>query len=54
MNDFQNKNDLLKEINELANKKYGNELSYVGLWGSASALLNVEQLKIIKTVMEGK
>jgi hypothetical protein len=52
MNNFQIQNELLNEIKELANKKYGKELSYVGLWGSASALLNVEQLKIIKSVLE--
>ena len=48
-----NKQDsLLKEIKELADKKYGNQLSYVGLWGSASALLTEKQLQIIKSVME--
>ena len=43
---------LLKEIKELADTKYGNQLSYVGLWGSASALLTEKQLQIIKSVME--
>jgi hypothetical protein len=45
-------NSLLKEVKELAEKKYGNELSYVGLWGCASALLTEKQLQIIKSVME--
>jgi hypothetical protein len=52
MNDYEIKNELLNELNELANKKYGKELSHVGLWGSASALLTNEQLKIIKSVMQ--
>jgi hypothetical protein len=52
MNNFELKNKMLKEISELSNKKYGNELSYVGLWGSASALPTIEQLEIIKSVME--
>ena len=43
---------LLKEIEELATKKYNNQLSYVALWGSASALLTEKQLQIIKSVME--
>jgi hypothetical protein len=54
MNNFEKQNELLNEIKELANKKYGNELSYVGLWGCASALLTIEQLEIIKSVMENK
>jgi len=54
MNEFQNKNELLNEIRELANNKCGNELSYVWLWGSASSILTSEQLKIIKTVLENK
>jgi hypothetical protein len=52
MNKFEKENELLKEIKELADEKYGKELSYVGLWGSASALLTERQLKIIKSVME--
>jgi hypothetical protein len=48
MNDFEIKNNLLKEISELT------ENNYPKMWGSASALLTVEQLKIIKSVMEGK
>ena len=43
---------LLKEIKELADKKYNDQLSYVALWGSASALLTEKQLQIIKSVME--
>jgi hypothetical protein len=49
-----NQDSLLKEIKELADTKYGNQLSYVGLWGSASALLTIEQLEIIKSVMKGE
>ncbi len=52
MNDFEIKNNLLKEISSLANSKYGNELTHAYLWGSASALLNADQLKIIKSVLE--
>jgi hypothetical protein len=52
MNKFEKQNQLLNEIKELADKKYGNNLSYVGLWGSASALLTEKQLQIIKSVME--
>jgi len=54
MNNFEIKNELLQEISELSNKKYGNELSYVGLWGCASALLTIEQLEIIKSVIKNK
>jgi hypothetical protein len=54
MNKFEKQNELLKEIKELADTRYGNQLAYVGLWGSASALLTVEQLEIIKSVMENK
>jgi len=54
MNTYENQYELLNEIKELANKRYGKELSYVGLWGSASALLTIDQLKIIKSVMENK
>jgi hypothetical protein len=52
MNNFEIKNELLQQLSELSYKKYGNELSYVGLWGCASAILTVEQLEIIKSVME--
>jgi hypothetical protein len=52
MNNYEKQNELLKEIKELADEKYGKQLSYVGLWGSASALLTVKQLEIIKSVME--
>ena len=52
MNNFELKNKMLKEIKELADERHGKELSYVGLWGSASALLTIDQLKIIKSVME--
>ena len=45
-------NSLLKEVKELADKKYNNQLSYVALWGSASALLTEKQLQIIKSVIE--
>jgi len=54
MNTLENKYELLNEISELANIKYGKELAYVGLWGSASALLTIDQLKIVKSVMENK
>ncbi len=40
--------NLLNEIKELANKKYGIENTYAALWGSASALLNEFQLEIMK------
>jgi hypothetical protein len=48
MNDFEIKNNLLKEISELT------ENNYPKMWGSASALLTIEQLEIIKSVMENK
>ena len=48
MNDFEIKNNLLKEIKELT------ENNYPKMWGSASALLTIEQLEIIKLVMENK
>ena len=48
MTDFEIKNNLLNEIKELANKKYGVENTYASLWGSASALLTKDQLEIIK------
>ena len=54
MNNYEIQQGLLNEISELANIKYGKELAYVGLWGSASALLTNVQLKIIKSVMENK
>ena len=43
MNNFEIKNNLLKEIKELT------ENNYPKMWGSASALLTVEQLEIIKS-----
>jgi hypothetical protein len=43
MNDFEIKNNLLKEISKLT------ENNYPKMWGSASALLTVEQLEIIKS-----
>jgi hypothetical protein len=46
MNEFEIKNNLLKEIRELT------ENNYPKMWGSASALLTIEQLKLIKSVME--
>jgi hypothetical protein len=46
MNNFEIKNNLLKEIKELT------ENNYPKMWGSASALLTIEQLEIIKSVME--
>jgi hypothetical protein len=46
MNDFEIKNNLLKEIKELT------ENNYPKMWGSASALLTIEQLEIIKSTME--
>ena len=48
MNDFEIKNNLLKEISELT------ENNYPKMWGSASALLTINQLEIIKSVMKGK
>ena len=48
MTDFEIKNNLLNEIKELANKKYGVENTYAALWGSASALLNKAQLEVMK------
>jgi hypothetical protein len=48
MNDFEIKNNLLNEIKELT------ENNYPKMWGSASALLTVEQLEIIKSVMKGE
>jgi hypothetical protein len=50
MTDFEIKNNLLNEIKELANKKYGKDNTYHVLWGSASALLTKEQLEIMKSV----
>jgi hypothetical protein len=44
MNDFELKNELLKEIKILTDN------NYPAMWGSASALLTIEQLKIIKSV----
>jgi hypothetical protein len=46
MNNFEIKNNLLKEIKELT------ENNYPKMWGSASALLTIEQLETIKSVME--
>jgi hypothetical protein len=46
MNDFEIKNNLLKEIKELT------ENNYPKMWGSASALLTIQQLEIIKLTME--
>jgi hypothetical protein len=46
MNDFEIKNNLIEEIRKLS------ENNYPKMWGSASALLTVEQLEIIKSVME--
>jgi hypothetical protein len=48
MNDFEIKNQMLKEISELS------ENNYPKMWGSASALLTIEQLEIIKSVMKGE
>jgi len=48
MNDFEIKESLLKEIKELT------ENNYPKMWGSASARLTIEQLEIIKSVMENK
>ena len=49
MTTFEIKNNLLNEIKELANKKYTEEFSSSALWGSASALLTVDQLEIMKS-----
>jgi hypothetical protein len=48
MNDFELKELLLQEIKELT------ENNYPKMWGSASALLTIEQLEIIKSVMKGE
>jgi hypothetical protein len=48
MNDFEIKNNLLKEIKELT------ENNYPKMWGSASALLTIQQLEIIKSTMENE
>jgi hypothetical protein len=40
--------NLLNEIKELAEKKYGSENSYAALWGSASVFLNEVQLEVMK------
>ena len=52
MNDFVIKNNLINQIKDLADNKYTSEFSASALWGSASALLTVEQLEIIKLVLE--
>lgn len=54
MNEFEIKNNLLDEIKTLAEKKYSKEFSHAALWGSASALLTIEQLEIIKSVTSNK
>jgi hypothetical protein len=48
MNDFELKELLLKEIKELT------ENNYPKMWGSASALLTIQQLEIIKSTMKGE
>jgi hypothetical protein len=48
MNNYELKELLLQEIKELT------ENNYPKMWGSASALLTVEQLEIIKSVMKGE
>jgi hypothetical protein len=45
--------ELTKEINELANAKYGSDFMYSSLWGCATALLTDEQAEIIKSVLKG-
>ncbi len=52
MNDYELKNNLINQIKDLADNKYTKEISNYALWGSASALLTIEQLEIIKSVME--
>jgi len=44
MTEFEIKNNLLKEISELTNN------NYPMMFGSASALLTIEQLEIMKSV----
>jgi hypothetical protein len=44
MTDFEIKNNLLNEVKELADNNYPK------LFGSASALLTIEQLEIMKSV----
>jgi hypothetical protein len=46
MNEYELKEELLEEI------KFLTDNNYPMMWGSASALLTIEQLKIIKSVME--
>jgi hypothetical protein len=48
MNNYEIKELLLQEIKELT------ENNYPKMWGSASALLTIEQLEIIKSVMKGE
>ncbi len=48
MNNYEIRESLLKEIKELT------ENNYPKMWGSASALLTIEQLELIKSVMEDK
>jgi ribosomal protein L28 len=48
MNDYELKELLLQEIKELT------ENNYPKMWVSASALLTIEQLEIIKSVMKGE
>ena len=54
MKDFEIKHNLVKEVKELADNKYSTEFSASVLWGSASVLLTIEQLKIMKSVLENK
>jgi hypothetical protein len=51
MNEFEIKNNLLNEIKALADSRYSKEFSHAALWGSASAMLTIEQLEIIKRVV---
>ncbi len=48
MNDYELKELLLQEIKELT------ENNYPKMWGSASALLTIEQLELIKSTMKGE
>lgn len=50
MTNFEIKNNLVNEIAKLANEKYDVANSYAALWGSASSLLTIEQLEIMKSV----
>lgn len=41
-----------KMLYQLAKEKFGDDLMYSALWGSATALLTDEQAETIKSVLE--